>query len=1328
MPGEDDNTTVIDITKGYGASGNASLLFKGQSKDYLIFSERFKCVLGVYGLDGVLVEGHTDANNAAKKKKVYQLLVNAIDDESFKLIFTEAKDDGKKALEILSDRYLGSKSDLEVELLTELFDVKIHNNEDHIKFINRIDLIKSQLESNNIKLPDKAFTVLALRGLAGNKYEQFRSSVKVRKDWPLWAEFKSLIKVHESSLFSAENLSESDIVLNTNVNRYKTSASGNKNKTKSNVECNYCKKVGHTFKQCFKRKAKMKHEKHSANTVSAGSPEGPDKSFFFKCEVLCGPIKSNEIPDSLLIDSGATSHIISDGKSFISFDKDYDPTDHFVELADGTRTNGMIKGKGNATFNITDSSGITRKIILKEALYIPSYSLNIFSVKKAADQGATFSLSDKGCSMVASNGVMFPITCVNNLYYMYMVKPTTVESSTQNSTLIAGCQNVISDSSTESIDLAISTKCDTHSVDTWHMIMGHCNIKDIFNLQKVVNGMNISNKIVSDCSTCTQGKMFEPMSRVPDERATAAFEFVHTDLNGPVSPVSKEGFKYLISFVDDYTGNIAVYFLKRKSDTIAATQRFLADIAPYGKLKRLRSDNGTEYTSESFESLMINNQIRHEFSSPYSPHQNGTAERSFRTLFDMARCLIIEANLPKTWWPHALQTSAYIRNRCFNHRLGITAYEAVTGKKPDLSSMHIFGSICYAYVLENGKLDPRSEEGIFLGYDKYSPAYIVYLPKSKTFRKIRCVKFTDKFAQPKPILQSESQQVPSVVGLPLPDVGPLELQDTGDTQNVEVRRNPPRDRKKPKRYDDTVANLSVDYCYRCAAIPRSYKEAISSDESCYWKKAMQKEIDSLRENNTFELVPWPDDQTVISGRWLFAYKLHPHGDENHKARYVCKGYEQVFEVDYLETFSATPRRTTIRIVIQKAKQENMIVHQMDFSTAYLNADLDCDVFVKQPDGFVEDPNCVWKLNKALYGLKQSGRCWNNHLNKFLTAQGFTRSMSDPCLYTFFDGNNTVNLIVWVDDLLIAASNIEIMNKIKGLLSQHYKMKDLRVLIYFLGIQFQFNKTSIVMQQSEYVDKLLERFNMNDCKTKPTPCPLGINKELGNNSELLEDNTLYREIVGSLIYLMTNTRPDISYVVTLLGQYMSKPTFAHLSLAKHVLRYLKGTKSLGLNFVKSDSGLEMFGYCDSDWGGSLDRKSISGYCFMLHKNGPLVSWKSCKQNVVALSSCEAEYVALTSAFKEARFLRQLVSDINGCTKQSIRLFADNQGAIALAKNPVHHQRSKHIDIRYHFIRLDVEEGVVILEYVPTNENIADLFTKPLSGFKFNDFASIRGPRV
>ena len=278
-----------------------------------------------------------------------------------------------------------------------------------------------------------------------------------------------------------------------------------------------------------------------------------------------------------------------------------------------------------------------------------------------------------------------------------------------------------------------------------------------------------------------------------------------------------------------------------------------------------------------------------------------------------------------------------------------------------------------------------------------------------------------------------------------------------------------------------------------------------------------------------------------------------------------------------------------------------------------------------------------------------------------------------------------------------------------------------------------------MHKTKFANHILDKFDMSNCKPKKIPCPLGINKELGNDSQLLEDNTLYRGIIGSLMYLMTNTRPDLCYIISFLSQFLVSPTFAHLQLAKHVLRYIKHNVSKGLTFVKSSDGSAITGYCDSDWGQSKDRHSISEYCFVLNKKGPAISWRCSKQRIIALSSCEAEYVALTDATKEAKFLRQLLADIQGRTIDGVKLYnhnqdaivslhADNQGAIALAKNSVHHQRSKHIDIKYHFIRLAVEEGIIDLQYIPTAENIADQFTKPLSSVKLNELSMINGPMI
>ena len=278
----------------------------------------------------------------------------------------------------------------------------------------------------------------------------------------------------------------------------------------------------------------------------------------------------------------------------------------------------------------------------------------------------------------------------------------------------------------------------------WHEILGHCNYKDILKLKDVVEGMKISDSSSSkpqDCNVCIEGKMSQSSNRNPDARATAPLELAHTDLAGPIDPVFREGFRYSIAFTDDYSGAVFVYFLKCKSDTIAATQNFLADTASYGEVKCIRSDNGGEFISQKFKSLLEKNKIKHEMSAPYSPHQNGTAERHWRTLFEMGRCLLLHSNLSKEFWPYAVMTAAYMRNRCFNNRLKQTAYFAITGRKPNLSNMRVFGSECYAYKQNNQKLDPRCRKGIFLGYDKESPAYLVYIPETGKVMKYRVVTF-----------------------------------------------------------------------------------------------------------------------------------------------------------------------------------------------------------------------------------------------------------------------------------------------------------------------------------------------------------------------------------------------------------------------------------------------------------------------------------------------------------------------------------------------------------------------------------------------------------
>ena len=491
---------------------------------------------------------------------------------------------------------------------------------------------------------------------------------------------------------------------------------------------------------------------------------------------------------------------------------------------------------------------------------------------------------------------------------------------------------------------------------------------------------------------------------------------------------------------------------------------------------------------------------------------------------------------------------------------------------------------------------------------------------------------------------------------------------------------------------------------------------------------MDAEYEALVSNDTFELTTLPPGRKAVGGRWVYSVKSTPTGDEQYKARYVARGFSQVANIDYHETFSPTARITSIRMLMQLAAQEDMIVHQMDVKSAYLNAPIDCEIYVSQPAGYEKfcdnGEKLYCKLNKSLYGLKQSGRNWNNLLDLYLQNSGFTQSDADPCVYTKFCDGYKIIVLIWVDDILIAASNELVLNEVKNVFQSRFKMRDLDLLSWFLGIEFKFEDNKIIMSQETYVKKILKQFNMENCKSRSTPCDIKQNIKQ-NEENIAVDAKLYRAIVGSLIYCMFITRPDLSFSVTMLSQSMANPKQVNLMNAKHVLRYLRGTTDYALIFSKSDNELKLTGFCDADWGMSEDRKSITGYVFMLSEFGPLISYKTKKQSSVALSSCEAEYMALTAATQEAKFLNQLLADMTGVKPPGpTTIFEDNQGAIALAKNPVQHQRSKHIDIKYHYIRQEIQNNSIVLKYIPSKDNFADVFTKPSSKVKLDRFIFLK----
>ena len=562
-----------------------------------------------------------------------------------------------------------------------------------------------------------------------------------------------------------------------------------------------------------------------------------------------------------------------------------------------------------------------------------------------------------------------------------------------------------------------------------------------------------------------------------------------------------------------------------------------------------------------------------------------------------------------------------------------------------------------------------------------------------------------------------------------------EENNTTTEENVENYTHPIRKRNPPKHLEDyshfvreeeeEMRNHDCMFLCRFNNVPNTYKQAMRSSEVEKWKSAMKSEMTSLAENNTYSIVPLPAGKKAVGSRWVYSLKQDPEGNTTHKARFVAKGFSQIPGSDYLETFSPTPKMTTIRLLMQFSAEKDLMVHQLDVRTAYLNAPIDFEVYINQPEGFKkvsETENLVCKLHKSLYGLKQSGRNWNIVLNKFFQKSGYSQSKADPCLYFKIEDHTEIFIVVWVDDIVVAANTEQNLSTIKDKLKDQFRMKDLGRISWFLGIQFRQTEDGIEIDQSFYLRSILARFQMSDCNPRKTPCETKPESyeavDVTDQSE--EDVRKYREVVGSLVYAMTCTRPDLAWVVTKLSQHLSKPTSKDWMMVKHVLRYLKGTMERKLKFSKSTNGLKLRGFSDSDWGGSEDKRSTTGYLFCLNDDGGAVSWKSRKQPTVALSTCEAEYMALVATTQEALFLKTLVKDFGLSCTEPIQLHGDNQGAISLVKNPVTHEKSKHIDIKFHFIREKFSEGLIEVDHVPTGDNVADVMTKPPTKVKLDHF--------
>ena len=493
--------------------------------------------------------------------------------------------------------------------------------------------------------------------------------------------------------------------------------------------------------------------------------------------------------------------------------------------------------------------------------------------------------------------------------------------------------------------------------------------------------------------------------------------------------------------------------------------------------------------------------------------------------------------------------------------------------------------------------------------------------------------------------------------------------------------------------------------------PKSYKEAKAQGDR--WDKAMEEEISALERNKTWTIVkrePW---MNVISCRWLFKEKTNKSNIVYRlKARLVARGFQQR-GVSFDAKFSPTVRQESLRLVIAKAASEGWTLTTCDVNNAFLHGHLQEPVYMTIPEGLhhEHDPklHCC-KLNRGLYGLQVSARAWNEEFNDFLISLGFKRSVSDPCVYTLKHEHGEMILCVYVDDLIIGSSNEnELSKSVVRKISEKCGIKECKPLDYVLGMEVIQQKGQTLLSQKAYIQRLLEKHQMQNCNGVTTPMSPSIKLDRDPNGEPA-DETLCRSIIGGLAFCMTCTRPDIAYAVSKLSRYLNAPTKSHLQAARHLLRCLKHTQDYCLRYPQHGSD-QVDIWVDADLGGCLDtRRSTSGR--LIFYKGCLISWKSQRQSVPAKSTAEAEYISLSDAITDSIWLKNLAKEIDFDFKDSI-IHEDNQACIQIAKNPIITQRTKGIDIKCHHSRCYIQNGTFQIRKTASADQLADMCTKPLS---------------
>lgn len=1201
-----------------------------------------------------------------KKNQLFAAMVATACQTKALLIIRKNRKDGIKMLREIRAKFNRHDAASTNLRWAEFIKMRIKEDEDPEQFFDKLELARFNLQKSGLEISDEQMRQTLITAVSIEKYKMLIGQLY---NYKTEEEVKIQIQLFHETMdkFEKDKPAPELIGLSTKI-KCKICHKDHFFTNCPQYDPNYVKEKKWRKKKKKKKKARSANRQQSQQNNNDGEPD-------------LNVARANIVEEQQIIfrvDSGATCNLLKD-----NILQNAQPT-----TAQVTGIKSKVKATHKGDIHLRHSNGT--EVIIKNCFYSPEAKENLLSTGMMENQKI---FADVLRRRIDVPGFEQPIPIAfKNLEYTTTLQP---------------------------IIPKMKANIATHG--NWHKRLGHpCQ----FRLREFSKQFNVPMTRVNNCETCLSCKSVRTSyHKLSTNRSTTPGERTCTDVTGPKTRSLNDA-QYAINFVDDCSNFVDVYLMKNKSDAPAILEQHLSQRKPPSIL---RSDNGGEYTSKKFNEILVNNKIKHETSCPHTPEQNGLAENTWKQLSRTTTCMLNDSNLPPSFWDFAMCYAAYTRNRtpCSSNPDNKTPYETMFNKKPDISRIKVFGCKAFVHKVKKDKktFSPNAYIGTFVGIPRNQKGYLVYVPELKRIVTSNNVKFDETEKGPyeyNPKKKTTQQEDTPKDGFSIPVYDPtlyLDFTQTEDQEeqesieqelNQEAQLNTISGSTDDLYIDMTDVNLNAN---RIELIEPTSRAQAMRENPEIWQKAEQEEIQALKDLGTWEVIPKsqvPDNKKPIRAGWNYRIKRNENNEiTRFKARLHAKGCTQTPGLDYEDTYSPVMMPQTLRILLAVSAQRGYAMKAFDFANAYLRGDLDKEIYMSNPPGYkIAKSNQVLKLVKPLYGLKQSGRQWFIKVAQLFKDNQWTQSKIDPCLFI----KDNVYALIYVDDIAVFGPTEEAIDQIMDHFVKNEGLRDEGKLSFFLGLEIESTKDCIRIHQKNYIKNKLLEFEYKG-RAYITPGPPGKRLQ-ADTDKRTADIDQYTSLNGSLLYLANKSRPDIAFQLKETSKYIRDPRQVHKKALEHLLGYLSRTSDYCLTFERNQTS-SLIGYADSDYAGDKDtRRSTTGYVFTL--NGTAISWSSKTQSIVAQSSSEAEINALNEGSREAKFLRNLIKDIDpNLLENTTPIYCDNSGALLIAKGRRNHNRTKHFDIRLFALRDTLKQDNITIRKIDTKEQAADLLTKNTS---------------